>query len=238
MDPGEVFAQLLVQWFWASCSASSCSIGISISFCWILRRYLFTLSFAVACSFPRTCAQAEPLAFLPWSSPEIRSYILGSITKSRVCFLQKGQFLFQNARKLWTPWCSKPPQDDKRLPCPKTSILLMGTTSLSKVSSQTIISSHCMLLHGHLTRPLAPTVPAPEPWNRLAVRPSQRGCSAVAVALTAMAAVRKSARKVAVVGGGPAGLAACRFLEQFGHQPTVFETSSHLDQSQGYIIYL
>eukprot|EP00434_Breviolum_minutum_P013730 symbB.v1.2.012107.t1/scaffold828.1/size159251/7 len=35
-------------------------------------------------------------------------------------------------------------------------------------------------------------------------------------------------RRVAVVGGGPAGLAACRMLEKFGHHPTVFETSSEV----------
>ena len=54
-----------------------------------------------------------------------------------------------------------------------------------------------------------------------------------AVALAAMAVATRRARKVAVVGGGPAGLAACRMLEKFGHHPTVFETSSILESLSG-----
>ena len=43
-----------------------------------------------------------------------------------------------------------------------------------------------------------------------------------------MSAIRR--RKVAVIGGGPAGMATCRFLDDFGHSPTVFEAG---DESGG-----
>eukprot|EP00435_Cladocopium_sp_Y103_P009160 s2825_g2.t1 len=87
----------------------------------------------------------------------------------------------------------------------------------------------CMLLpHGRLTLaapwPLLPQRPPAASHGRAAAPYRHYGAAAV----VAMAAVTRRARKVAVVGGGPAGLAACRFLEKFGHQPTVFEISSEV----------
>lgn len=46
--------------------------------------------------------------------------------------------------------------------------------------------------------------------------------------LACAAVGRAMAKRVAVIGGGPAGLAACRLLKRFGHQPTVFESGSEV----------
>ena len=45
-----------------------------------------------------------------------------------------------------------------------------------------------------------------------------------------MSAAQKRRQKVAVIGGGPAGMAACRYLDEFGHSPVVFEAG---DESGG-----
>ena len=62
-----------------------------------------------------------------------------------------------------------------------------------------------LLPHGRLTLAPAPLPARPATWH---ARPPARHGHRCATALLAMAAVTRRARKVAVVGGGPAGLAA------------------------------
>ena len=109
----------------------------------------------------------------------------------------------------------------------------------NQISPTTLDTCGCMLaFHGlkaSLPFPLRvrrPAVPSTA-GNAGVPGTSWRHGSARAVALAAMAAATRRARKVAVVGGGPAGLAACRMLEKFGHHPTVFETSSILEYLSG-----
>lgn len=47
--------------------------------------------------------------------------------------------------------------------------------------------------------------------------------------LQAHAAVNPTPKKVAIIGGGPAGMAAAIYAAQLGHTPTIFEKEDHLD---------
>lgn len=78
-------------------------------------------------------------------------------------------------------------------------------------------------------------VARPSPLLRRVLRHSpqlvhhhRRGARATARAMAASSVPDGVSRKVAVIGGGPAGVVACRFLRDAGHKPTVFEAGDEV----------
>ncbi len=65
----------------------------------------------------------------------------------------------------------------------------------------------------------------------ISIRELKRFCADTALArkhIPELPKLKPTGRRVAIVGGGPAGLSAAYFLARLGHQPTVFEASEEL----------